>query len=168
VTKLPAGVEFPGIPLERKYRSAVAGLTARIKKIYDAIYDRFGQEGLDLIEEISTQYGREIAKRAAGRVRPNDVKSMASYLLYIFELVSYSSGLEVTEFSDDRVAIKVERCPYPLQRAEICRAHTTMEVTLVRSLCPKLDYRISRCIPAGDPYCEHIVCRMSDPLKSKI
>jgi len=168
VVKLPPGVELPEIPLERKYRSAVAGLTARIKAIYDAIYDRFGQDGLELIEKISSNYGREIADRAGGRVKTNDVKSMATFLLYIFELVSYQSGLEVTEFTNDRVAIKVERCPYPLERPEICRAHTSMEVTLVRTLCPELDYRISHCIPAGDTYCEHVVCKQSDPMKSRV
>ena len=140
MAKLPLGVEVPEIPLERKYRSAVAGLTTRIKAIYDAVYDRFGQDGLKLIEEISSQYGREIAGRAGHRVKPNDVKSMAMFLLYIFELVSYASELEVTEFSDDRVAIRVDQCPYPLDRPEICRAHTMMEVNLVRALCPELDF----------------------------
>jgi len=168
VVKLPPGVQLPDIPLERKYRSAVAGLTARIKAIYDAVYDRFGRDGLKLIEEISSNYGHEIAERAGDRVRTNDVKSMATFLLYIFELVSYQSGLEVTEFNDDCVVLKVERCPYPLERPEICRAHTSMEVTLVRTLCPELDYRISRCIPAGDAHCEHVICKRSDPLKSRV
>jgi hypothetical protein len=161
-------VELPEIPLERKYRSVVAGLTARIKAIYDGIYDRFGDEGLELIEAVSSNYGREIAVRAGDRVKPNDVKSTALFLLYIFELVSFLSEPEVTEFSDDRVAIRVDRCPYPLERPEICRAHTSMEVNLVRTLSPELDYRISHCIPAGDAYCEHVVCRKSDPLVSKV
>ncbi len=168
MVKLPVGVQLAEIPLERKYRSAVAGLTARIKALYDAIYDRFGPDGLELIEEVSSKYGREIALRAGNRVKRNDVKSMATFLLYIFELVSYASGLEVTEFSDDRVVIRVDQCPYPLDRPEICRAHTAMEVNLVHSLCPELDYRISSCIPAGDACCEHVVCKNVDPLKSKI
>ncbi len=166
MAKLPPGVEFPEIPLERKYRSIVAGLTSRIKAIYEAIYDRFGEEGLKLIEEISSEYGRKISARARDRVRRNDVKSTALFLLYVFELMN--SDPEVTEFSDGRAAIKIERCPYPFDRPEICRAHTSMEVNLVRSLSPELDYRVSYCIPAGDAYCEHVVCKKSDPLVSKV
>jgi len=166
MAKVPPGVEFPEIPLERKYRSIVAALTARIKVLYDAVYDRFGDEGLKLIEDISAQYGREIAARAGERVTPNDVKSTALFLTYIFELIN--TNPEITEFGDDRVAIRIQRCPYPFDRPEICRAHTAMEVNLVRSLSPELDYRISYCAPAGDKFCEHVVCRKSDPLKSKV
>jgi hypothetical protein len=162
MAKLPAGVELPEISLERKYRSVVAGLTARIKILYDAIYARFGDEGLRLIEEVSAGYGREIAARSGNRVQTNNVKSTALFLLYIFELVSFLSEPEVTEFTDERVVIRVDKCPYPLERPEICRAHTSMEVTLVRSLSPELDYRIGRCIPAGDDYCEHIICKRSE------
>ncbi len=153
MAKLPAGVELPEIPLDRKYRSVVAGLTARIKILYDAIYERFGDEGLQLIEEVSAGYGREIAAHSGNRVQTNDVKSTALFLLYIFELVSFLSEPEVTEFSDERVIIRVDKCPYPLERPEICRAHTAMEINLVRSLSPELDYRIGRCIPAGDDFC---------------
>lgn len=159
MVKLPQNVQLPDVPLERKYRSVVAGLTARIKAIYDAVYDRFGEEGLRLIEDVSGTYGREIAGRAGERVKTNDVKSTALFLLHIFDLVSYASEPEVTEFSDERVVIRVDKCPYPLERPEICRAHTTMEINLVRALSPELDYRIGKCVPAGDEYCEHIVCR---------
>lgn len=161
MAKLPPGIELPEIPLERKYRSVVAGLTARIKMLYDALYSRFREEGLRLIEDVSAAYGREIAVRAGDRVKTNDVKSTAMFLLYIFELVSFLSEPEVTEFSAERVVIRVDKCPYPLERPEICRAHTAMEVTLVRTLSPELDYRIGKCIPAGDEYCEHIVCTRS-------
>jgi hypothetical protein len=163
MVKLPQDVHVPEIPLERKYRSVVAGLTARIKAIYDALYDRFGDDGLQLIEEVSAAYGREIALRAGERVKPNDVKSTALYLLRIFDLVSFISEPEVTEFTDERVVIRVDKCPYPLERPEICRAHTAMEINLVRTLSPELDYRIGKCVPAGDDYCEHIVCRKAKP-----
>ncbi len=161
MVKLPQDATLPEIPLERKYRSVVAGLTARIKAIYDAVYDRFGEEGLRLIEDVSAAYGRDIAQRAGERVKPNDVKSTALFLLHIFDLVSFVSEPEVTQFTDDRVVIRVDKCPYPLERPEICRAHTTMEINLVQTLSPELDYRIGKCVPAGDEYCEHIICKKS-------
>ncbi len=154
--------------LRRNYRSVVSGLTTRIRKIYDAIHRRFGDEGLALIEEISTEYGREIANKARRRVKSNDVRSTADYLLYIFNAVSFLAKPIVTEYSDERVAIRVDRCPYPLETPEICRAHTSMEVALVRTLSPELDYRIAKCIPCGDDYCEHVICKQSDTLESRV
>ncbi len=154
--------------LRRNYRSVVSGLTTRIRKLYDAIHDHFGTEGLHLIERVSAEYGREIAAKAQRRVKSNDVRSTADYLLYIFNAVSFLAKPIVTEYSDERVAIRVDRCPYPLETPEICRAHTSMEVALVRSLSPDLDYRIAKCIPCGDDYCEHVICKQSDPLKSRV
>jgi hypothetical protein len=39
----------------------------------------------------------------------------------------------------------------------MCRAHTTMEKTVVEDLNPALVYRIGKSTPAGDAYCEHIL-----------
>ncbi|MHC1585062.1 MAG: hypothetical protein ACXQS7_02195, partial [Candidatus Syntropharchaeia archaeon] len=103
-------VKIPEIPLERKFRSVTAGLFSRIKTIYDGIYERFGEEGLDLIREMSRNYGLEIAKRARNRVKGKDAKSVGSYFLWMWMMLVEKPediGLEVVEFSDDRVAIKV-------------------------------------------------------------
>ncbi|MHC1567025.1 MAG: L-2-amino-thiazoline-4-carboxylic acid hydrolase [Candidatus Syntropharchaeia archaeon] len=155
-------VKIPEIPLERKFRSVTAGLFSRIKTIYDGIYERFGEEGLDLIREMSRNYGLEIAKRARNRVKGKDAKSVGSYFLWMWMMLVEKPediGLEVVEFSDDRVAIKVTRCIYPFDKVEICKAHTTMEETLVEELGENLTYEVEKSIPAGDPYCLHVIKR---------
>ena len=50
--------------LEQVYRSAVKGLYGRITSYYTYIYDRFGEEGLDMIAEMSREYGERIIPRA--------------------------------------------------------------------------------------------------------
>jgi len=68
----------------------------------------------------------------------------------------------VSEFSENRLVITVNRCPYPFTVNKVCEAHTCMEQALVEALDEDLEYRIGRSIPKGDPCCEHILCRKGD------
>jgi len=51
--KVPAGIEYAHVPAEKKYKSVTVALLKRILTIYKEIYRRFGQEGLDLIRDVS-------------------------------------------------------------------------------------------------------------------
>ena len=144
--------------LEQVYRSAVSGLYARLKSNYDFLYRKFGKDGLKLIEEMSREYGLSVAKRAAAKLPTRDLPSIAGYLLRIFDTVARGQNLaSAAEESEDRVVIKVKRCPLNFDNPEMCRAHTTMEKTLVEELNPALTYRIGKSIPSGDACCEHIL-----------
>jgi hypothetical protein len=153
--KLPEGISLELPPIEARYDSAVRGLMRRIKSLYDGIVGRFGIEGLELIREISAHQGETIARSMLARGQKTDVKSVGLFLIRIFENVR--GGGEVTEFTDQRVAIKIWDCPYPFDRADICMAHTTMEEQVVKGLNPDLEYEIESCIPKGDGYCLHVV-----------
>jgi hypothetical protein len=147
-----------GRTIEELHKSAVAGLYARLRSNYDFLYERFGNEGIELIAEMSRRYGLEIAERAKKRLEENDVISVAKYLVRIFETVGLNGGVEgVVEMSETRAIIKADECPLHFDRPEMCLAHTTMEKTVVETLNPQLTYRIGKSIPAGDPYCEHII-----------
>jgi len=144
--------------LEQVYRSAVSGLYARLRSNYDFIYQRFGDDGLKLIADMSHEYGLSIAKRAKNRLKDNDLFSVANYLLRIFDTVGQSSNYSPkVEQSETQVIIKVEQCPLHFDKPEMCLAHTTMEKTVVEELNPDLRYRIGQSIPAGDACCEHII-----------
>lgn len=116
---LPPELDFERLTVEEKYHRAVPGYMRRLCGIYEAMYERFGQESLDLIRQVSTEYGASIGRN-----------------------VKKKGGLKGV--------------------AEVCKAQTCMEKTLVETLDEDLDYRIGRSIPKGDPYCEHILCRKAD------
>ena len=141
--------------IDQKYRSAVAGLYGRLKSNYDSLCEKFGDDGLELVAEMSRTYGVEIAARARGALRGNDIKTVGEYLIRIFNTMG--EGSIVTENTDERVVIRVDRCPLNFTRTDMCLAHTEMETEVVRGLNPALRYRIGRSIPAGDSYCEHIL-----------
>jgi len=153
--KLPPGVEVETVPLEKRYKSNLKGLLIRIRKLYEAIEDRFGEEGLQLITDVSTEYGREIAERVKTREGEMDIYHVGLFLVKVFN--GMRSEGEVTEWSDERVSIMVPECPYPFTRPQTCRAHTTMEEALVKGLNPNLDYVIEKCVPRGDSECLHVL-----------
>jgi len=144
---------------EQVYRSAVSGLYARLRNNYDFIYRKFGDDGLVLIADMSREYGLTIAARAKGKLKNNELTSMADYLLRIFDTVGRSKDniTELVEITDSKAIIKAYQCPLHFDMPAMCMAHTTMEKTLVETLNPKLAYRIGKSIPAGDKYCEHII-----------
>ncbi len=153
--KLPPGIEIEEIPLDRRYRSNLKGLLTRIRKLYEAIEDRFGEEGLALIRDVSRDYGREIGLRVRNRRGDMDIFEVGKFLIKVFN--GMRSEGEVTEWTAQRVVISVPECPYPFKRPEICAAHTKMEEELVKTLNPGLDYIIETSIPRGDAECRHML-----------
>lgn len=144
--------------IEQVYRSAVSGLYARLRSNYDYLYRKFGDDGLKLIEEMSREYGLSVAERAKSRLEKKDLKSVAAYLLRIFDTVARGRDLVSTvEEGKDRFIVRVNRCPLDFDNPGMCRAHTTMEQTVVETLNPRLTYRIGKSLPAGDGCCEHII-----------
>ncbi len=145
--------------LEQLYRSAVSGLYARLKSNYDFLHRRFGDDGIKLIEDMSREYGLTIASRARGRLKNNDLDSVAGYLLRIFNTVGQGKDdlTEMVKGDDSSIVIRALKCPLRFTDPQMCLAHTTMEKTVVEELNPNLSYRIGKSIPAGDSYCEHII-----------
>ena len=144
--------------LKQVYRSAVKGLYARITNYYDYLYDRFGQEGLDMISEMSREYGESIVPRARKALGKNDIESVAAYLLRIFRTVDWhTDAIQLVSTNPEEIIIKVEECPLHFKKPELCLAHTTMEKTVAEGLNSDIEYSIGKSIPAGDSFCEHIL-----------
>ena len=92
--------------LEQIYRSAVSGLYARLRSNYDYLYDKFGDEGIKIIEDMSRDYGLTILERAKNSVESNDIDSAANYILRIFNTVYYGRDeIVIDRQSENRVSI---------------------------------------------------------------
>lgn len=154
--------------IEQVYRSAVKGLYARITSYYNYLYDRFGQEGLAMISEMSREYGESIVPRARKALGKNDIESVAAYLLRIFRTVDWNTdGIQLVSKSPEEIIIRVEDCPLHFKNPELCLAHTTMEKTVAEGLNPDITYSIGKSIPAGDGFCEHILRLKTEPANEK-
>jgi len=154
--------------LEQVYRSAVKGLYARITSYYNYLYNRFGQEGVEMISDMSREYGESIVPRAKKALGDNDLESVAAYLLRIFRTVDWNTdGIKLVSKSPEEIIIRVEDCPLHFKNPELCLAHTTMEKTVVEGLNPNIKYSIGKSIPSGDGFCEHILSLKYKPGSEK-
>ena len=107
---------------------------------------------------MSRRYGLDVAQRAKTTMEDTSITSVANYLLRIFETVTHGKYIvHIMNTDDHTFIIKVDECPLHFTEVKMCRAHTTMEKTVVNTLNPELEYRIGKSIPAGDAYCEHIL-----------
>jgi hypothetical protein len=158
--KLPDELSFERLTPEAKYARAVPGYMKRLRDLYEAIHERFGEQGLELIRDVSRDYGVRIGRNVKRRGELKGVAQVGRYLLKVFDMVS--DDWIVAEFSEERLVVTVSRCPYPFTSDAVCRAHTCMEQALVETLDESLEYRIGRSIPQGDPCCEHILSRRAD------
>jgi len=155
MVELPPGVKIEDVSVEKMYRSSTAALMNRIRRLYEEMYNRFGSEGIDIIRDVSAEFGEEIAERGREKVKGSDAKSVALFLVRIFNNARGEG--KVVDWGDKRVVIRVYRCPYPFKVPEICEAHTTMERVVVERLGKGLSYCIEKSIPRGDPFCDHVI-----------
>ncbi len=72
--KLPPGIEIDEIPLEKRYASTLKGLLTRIRKLYEAVEDRFGDEGLKLIRDATS------ARNTVARSRRGSANAKARWI----------------------------------------------------------------------------------------
>ncbi|MBI4881062.1 MAG: hypothetical protein HY812_15605 [Planctomycetes bacterium] len=154
---LPGELDFARLTPEEKYWRAVPGYMKRLARLYQAIHERFGEAGLELIRDVSREFGAAIGQNARKGGEIKGVAAVGRYLLKVFDMVC--DDWEVREFTPERLVIGVRRCPYPFTEERICRAHTCMEESLVAALDDTLEYKIGRSIPSGDSFCEHILRR---------
>jgi hypothetical protein len=155
--KPPEELAFERLTAAEKYHRAVPGYMRRLRDVYEALYERYGDDGLDLIREVSRRYGTDIGQNVKKKGDLKGVAQVGRYLLKVFDMVS--DDWEIREYNGERLVIAVHRCPYPFSRDEVCRAHTCMEQALVETLDDDLEYKIGRSIPQGDPFCEHILSK---------
>lgn len=161
---LPKELSFEPLSPEDKLQKAVPGYMRRIRGLYDALLERFGEDGLELIRDVSRNYGTQIGTNINKKGGLKGVAEVGGYLLKVFDIVS--NDWEVREFSEDRMVIAVTRCPFRFEKVEMCLAHVCMEEALVATLDEDLEHNIGQSIPGGDACCEHILSRKSPSLES--
>src|SRR4030042_5977897 len=89
------------LPPEEKYFKAVPGLMKRIRDLYEGIIERFGDEGLQLIRDVSTNYGRLLGIHVRKHLDEVGIKGIGTYIINVFDMVG--GDWTVTELSDQKM-----------------------------------------------------------------
>jgi hypothetical protein len=152
---LPKGLNIDMPPVEVSGPRTIKSLLGRVRDLYEAIYARYGLEGLDLINTVSREHGTKIANRARKGGAPWTIQQIGELIIRIYNNINTDGFVE--EYRSDKITIRVNTCPYPLKTCALCCAHTSMEQALVETLNPDYEFIIERSIPDGSPYCLHVL-----------
>jgi hypothetical protein len=142
-------------PIEVSSPRTVRSLLRRIRDMYEAVYTRYGLDGLELIQEVSREHGVKIGQHARKDNPPWKIHDIGNYIIRMFNNINANG--EVEDYSPNRIAIRVDYCPYPIESCAICCAHTCMEQALVETLNPEYEFIIEKSIPNGDSCCLHVI-----------
>ena len=153
--RLPPGIEIEDDTIEMRQRRLTRGLSHRFNNLYNALYEEFGDDVLDVIRRVSGEYGRSVAERARDREEVWDLDKVGRFIIRVFDGMNPEG--EVTEFNDERVVIEIHKCPYPNMYPEVCRAHITMEEELVRGLNPGIEFRLEKARPREEGPCVYTI-----------
>jgi len=150
---------------EERLFKAVAGDAAIIASMARAVWDRFGEEGLEALRQQLTETYRKlipaVARQAGARVGDGGIEDWLKVETYICRL----SGMDFeTEAGPDRGVLRVTRCPMEGQYRRIypdcCpKVFIGIERGIAGAINPRMQVRGVRYLPRGEGACE-IVCEL--------
>jgi hypothetical protein len=149
-------------PVERKWRATGKTRAWYIAELEKAIYNKFGEEGLEIIRQVWRKGAENFFLKGLKKlgIEGNDAKAFAYYFKKAQEIMGYS--VEVVEASEKRAVLRYHTChffekPDPVV-AKLCKeGHFAFEKRAAELLNPKLKVRLEKLRAAGDPYCEIVV-----------
>ena len=97
MSSLPKELEFEKLSDEEKYHRAVPGYMRRLRDLYEAIYERYGDDGLELIRQVSRDFGTKVGTNVKKKGPLKGLNQVATYLLKVFDMVS--DDWEIAEIS---------------------------------------------------------------------
>jgi predicted hydrocarbon binding protein len=141
------------VPLEflELYCNDIAGGLAQ------TIYDKLGNEGLELIKKVMYEAGRRVAERhkLAGKVKATDLKSVGEFYVSLFN--NWLGSVLIPESTDKKVVHRVVACEFGCADKKLCDAMMALDRGIVETLNPELTVVTVKTVSAGEPYCENVV-----------
>lgn len=133
------------------YRDMVGGLCK-------AIYERYGEEGLEIIRGVTGKFGAIQAQSL--KRQSNSLKGAAD--VQASTVADVGMKLSVTATENEVVTI-VDKCPFDLDNTcrELCDAFMDFDRALWSGIDPRAELDIQKTVAVGDPQCV-IIAKIKD------
>jgi hypothetical protein len=154
------------IPAENRWTIATQGLTSAYVATVKAMLDAVGRDKYnEMMAQIWTQAGKSSKQIAdALGMAGDDAKSAAqSGILVCIASMGPEFEFEITEATAEKAVFKFHECQWYNRMKELgisddlctaaCPAYWN---GLAKSFNPKLNARLAKAMPLGDPFCEHV------------
>ncbi len=149
-------------PVERRWKATGRTRCSYMATLERKVYERFGEEGLDVIKEVWREAADKYFLRGlkAFGIEGDNALSFVLYFKYAQEIMGYK--MELVEAGERRAVLRYHTChffpkPDPVA-AKLCEeGHFQFEKRAAELLNPKLKVRFTKLQSRGDPYCEMVV-----------
>jgi hypothetical protein len=129
-----------------------------------AIYKKFGQKGLQVVYDITSQSSEKYIFVALKNhhIKGNDARTFGGYYK-IFHKMIYGNDLDIIEDTPKRVVMRNSGfCPLSPEpkkdlKPEICASVMGHEHAASKFINPKLKFSVPEMRSAGAPYCEYVI-----------
>ena len=150
-------------PRERREKSRQRRGWENLGSMIQAIYERFGKEGLEVVHDVTADSAKKYVFMAlkAHNLQGNNARTVGGYYK-IFHKIIYGNDLEIAEDTPKRVVLRNSGfCPISTNPAkelkpEMCLSFMGHEQKAAEIVNPKLKFSVPQQRSAGDAYCEYV------------
>lgn len=120
-----------------------------------AIYERFGKESLQIIQDVCAKQGCSLGMKIKGKLPDNRLSTVAAAFTKSFD----PDFVNVISVSDKKFHVQGTMCPFGLENTsrELCEAVMSIDREYFRTAVSKgISLKIVKTLAAGDACCDTV------------
>lgn len=124
-----------------------------------SVKENYGKEGFTKLREAFRQAGVELGKSEADRLKIENRDAKAYHQIVNEALKAFDVNHEIAELSETNYILRIYDCPHAknFKSPEVCDVFLELDKGIVEGLNSKLEFKHTKHILRGDPYCEYVV-----------
>ncbi|MEM2704207.1 MAG: L-2-amino-thiazoline-4-carboxylic acid hydrolase [Candidatus Bathyarchaeia archaeon] len=140
-----------------EYGLSTLGLVLRLA--VKAVKENYGEQGLKKLSEAFQQAGMELGKNEMARLKIKENDAVAYHKIVGEALKAFDVKHEVVKFDKTNYVLRIYECPHAKNFVipEACDIFLDLDKGIVQSINPALEFKLTKHILRGDPYCEYVV-----------
>jgi predicted ArsR family transcriptional regulator len=139
------------------YCMSTLGLVLRLA--VKSVKENYGEKGLEKLRRTFRQAGIELGNNEASRLKIKKKNAIAYHNIVNEALKAFDIKHEVVRLSETDYILRIYDCPHAKNFIipEACDVFLELDRGIVEGLSPKLEFKHTKHILRGDPYCEYVV-----------
>jgi len=140
-----------------EYCLSTLGLVLRLAT--KSVKENYGEEGLEKLRRTFRQAGLELGNSETNRLKIKENNAIAYHKIVSEALKAFDINHEVVRLSETDYILRIYNCPHAKNFIipEACDIFLELDRGIVESLNPKFEFKHTKHVLRGDPYCEYVV-----------
>lgn len=139
------------------YCLSTLGLVLRLA--VKSVEQNYGANGFKKLGETFRQAGIELGKNEVARLKIKENDATAYHKIVSEALKAFDIKYNVVKLTETNYILQIYECPHAKNfiKPEVCDVFLELDRGIVEGLNPKFEFKLTKHILRGDPYCEYVV-----------